>query len=352
MTKPTLKTLTHQLPIFALLAISGLAIAHGTGTGGRVIPYVGFLEENGVPAEGPHDIDVTLYAAPIGGAPCMGVQEFTGHPVSAGRFQVDLANIADGCLRSNALWLEVSVDGTALTASPDPVTGSERVRLGPTPLATALAGDPVVQGTMTVSTGGSSRRGTEFHWNMTGGLGETDFVNLNGNGPGGFRFYTADSVDVPPTYLAQLNAAGTLSLAGSVAANGDLAGQNLDVAGTVEADHVSAASMSTDSLDIGYEVTSCTSTRSSTWAGITLSNILSDSGRRIRCPCPDGKRVVTGGVRCPGSNPVGVSTPINEAKAWEGTCLAQACVANPDNVLCSFSTTLAPTSADLVCANM
>jgi len=59
-------------------------------------------------------------------------------------------------------------------------------------------------------------QGWTMMWNLTGGQGETDFVNAKGGGTGGFNWYNDASGASTHTKIAGLDATGNFSLNGSV----------------------------------------------------------------------------------------------------------------------------------------
>jgi len=59
-------------------------------------------------------------------------------------------------------------------------------------------------------------QGTYLAWNMSGGTGETDFINNQGFGSGGFAFWNAPSSGTPLTPLATITGSGNMGIGATV----------------------------------------------------------------------------------------------------------------------------------------
>ena len=76
--------------------------------------YQGSLNDNGVPADGAYNIDITLWDAASGGNQLGPEIEFNAHPVSNGVFLVEL-DFGDHMFSASNKWLEFSINGTELS---------------------------------------------------------------------------------------------------------------------------------------------------------------------------------------------------------------------------------------------
>jgi hypothetical protein len=87
------------------------------------------------------------------------------------------------------------------------VTNSGRVGIGTQQPAAAL---DVNNGMIHIATAGAvpNVQGAYLGWNVTGGGGETDFINNQGLGGGGFHFINTPSSGTPSTTLATVDSAG------------------------------------------------------------------------------------------------------------------------------------------------
>jgi hypothetical protein len=132
------KRFVRQLPLLVVVLVAGVAIAQ-TATTGRVFPYVGYLEEDGFPVDGVRYVRINLHPLAVGGTTC-DVQDFPSTTVAAGRFQVDVADVPDGCLIGGELFASVAVGadvGSLVNLSTG--VGAGRVRIGAVPFAAASA---------------------------------------------------------------------------------------------------------------------------------------------------------------------------------------------------------------------
>jgi len=90
------------------------------GTGRAASPqstaftYQGTLAQNGAPTNGSHDLKFALFNAPTGGTQVGATINQPGYPVANGVFTIDL-NFGLGTFNGTQLYLEVTVDGTALS---------------------------------------------------------------------------------------------------------------------------------------------------------------------------------------------------------------------------------------------
>jgi Chaperone of endosialidase len=110
------KRLITSVLAAALLGQFGPAAAQTDTT----FTYQGHLAAGGVPASGPHNIDVGLWDAASGGSQIGSLQSFPAHPVAEGGFTLELDFGADAFDNTNR-WLEITVN--AITLSPrQPVT--------------------------------------------------------------------------------------------------------------------------------------------------------------------------------------------------------------------------------------
>ncbi|HEY3447512.1 MAG TPA: hypothetical protein VGK67_14250 [Myxococcales bacterium] len=158
----------------AVLVVAGTAAwAHMEPGEGRLVPYEGFLDKDGVVAEGPYDFRFALFESAFDGgtdpASCLGAvaladcasavpppawaEEQTGVTVRAGAFGVTLgskAELHDTVLARPDLYLTIATR-QAGTADPFVVLqGRQRILAAPFAARAATAKDYTVTGNLTV----------------------------------------------------------------------------------------------------------------------------------------------------------------------------------------------------------
>jgi hypothetical protein len=114
----------------ALVTLSTLAGVYAQGT---AFTYQGFLRHGGVPANGNHDFQFSLWTEESGGSQIGSTQTVTNVSVQNGLFTVtlDFGNVWDGSNR----FLQIAVRPTPASGNPSYTTLSPRVRISPTPYA-------------------------------------------------------------------------------------------------------------------------------------------------------------------------------------------------------------------------
>jgi hypothetical protein len=99
----------------------------------------------------------------------------------------------------------------------------------PTATATTLATGPWANyGLLEASNGtfpSGVPQGAMTLWNITGGVGETDFVNNSGAGTGGYRWYLGNSSSLPGTLAMSMDNTGALTNGNGFHGNADTASQ-------------------------------------------------------------------------------------------------------------------------------
>ncbi|MBI5493595.1 MAG: hypothetical protein HY904_01130 [Deltaproteobacteria bacterium] len=140
--------------VAALLAPVMTAHAHGgaTGSGSQLVPYAGFLEQDGIPVNGYRDFTFRLFDVETGGTELWS-ESHAGVSIAAGQFAVHLGSqhaLADHILASSDLYLEVAVLDPATSTL---LSLSGRQRLGAVPYAYrgAPRADFLVDGNLTVA---------------------------------------------------------------------------------------------------------------------------------------------------------------------------------------------------------
>jgi hypothetical protein len=139
--------------------------------------------------------------------------QFTGARVSFG-------NIAGSTFTAGAAYVDGS-DDTKVNISVSLGVQNALLVVGSTTLAnTTINGTFQNNGTAVLGTGnlagalpaamGANTAGIGFGWNYTNGGGESDFINLQQGGAGGFRFYKNNNTGVA-TLLATLGGDGNLA---------------------------------------------------------------------------------------------------------------------------------------------
>lgn len=71
------------------------------------------------------------------------------------------------------------------------------------------------------NTGAFTTQGGYMQWNFSGGSGETDFVNNEGGGSGGFNWYNTNSSGSTVTQIMSITGGGDLQTAGTIQAGSD-----------------------------------------------------------------------------------------------------------------------------------
>jgi hypothetical protein len=196
--------LIRHLPLFAFLALGGVAVAQSIDNGGRDIPYVGYLEEDGFPVDGVRDMRVRVFPVGTGGSVCHN-QTFDGVTVAAGQFSLELTDLPDSCLVTGELWLALHVGptGEALTALSTGV-GAGRVRVGAVPFAAANpAGSSLLVGDTGRLTFEDPETGSPVH--ITGDDGR-DGITIEGR----------TAIDGRLSALGFLAVTGNMSVGGTV----------------------------------------------------------------------------------------------------------------------------------------
>lgn len=107
------------------------------------ITYQGQLEAGGTPYDGHVNLDFRLFDDADVGQQIGAAEEFLGHPVIDGLFQVDL-DFGSGAFDGGERWLEIRVDGTPL---------DERQRVASAPVAQFALDAPDVLTELSCSTG-------------------------------------------------------------------------------------------------------------------------------------------------------------------------------------------------------
>jgi hypothetical protein len=101
--------------------------------------------------------------------------------------------------------------------------------LSPTITASTLATGPLANYGLVQASGrtfpGGISQGAYTLWNITSGVGETDFVNNAGAGSGGFRWYLGNTSSLPGTLAMTINSDGSLVNSNGFHGNADSATQ-------------------------------------------------------------------------------------------------------------------------------
>ncbi len=121
---------------------------------------------------------------------------------------------------ANSAFANLTFTATSYTFNSGPVT---------------ISGEPLTVGTsLTVgtkiscqqlfvnsNTGAFTTQGGYMQWNLTGGSGETDFVNNEGGGTGGFGWYNTNSSGSTVTNIMTITGTGNLTTAGTIQPGSD-----------------------------------------------------------------------------------------------------------------------------------
>lgn len=100
----------------SLLLALGALTPHAGAQGDTAFTYQGELTENGVPAEGPFDMQFQLWTAEVGGTQAGGTQTLDGVQVSGGRFAAAIDFGPNFFVFNNdPRWLQIIVRGTPLS---------------------------------------------------------------------------------------------------------------------------------------------------------------------------------------------------------------------------------------------
>lgn len=129
-----LRRLRAQFPWLLVVVMGGVALAQSNG--GRDIPYVGFLDENGVPVSAQRALRVELFVSDTAPLACDSI-DFAAIEVNAGRFAVELEDVPDACFSSGELYLEIAVGPDLGSLTTLASAGGGRQRVGTVPFAAA-----------------------------------------------------------------------------------------------------------------------------------------------------------------------------------------------------------------------
>jgi len=100
--------------IIAMGLLSLLSTGHAASPQSTAFTYQGTLAQNGTPTNGSHDLKFALFNAPTGGTQIGSTINQPAYPVANGVFTIDL-NFGLGTFNGTQLYLQVTVDGTALS---------------------------------------------------------------------------------------------------------------------------------------------------------------------------------------------------------------------------------------------
>ncbi len=100
--------------ILSAAIVVSVAVNFAEAQSDTAFVYQGSMSDNGVPANGSYNIDVTLWDAAVGGNQMGPQRMFNAHPVVDGVFTLDL-DFADRMLLPGGKWLEFSINGTELS---------------------------------------------------------------------------------------------------------------------------------------------------------------------------------------------------------------------------------------------
>jgi hypothetical protein len=98
-----------RIALFTGTVLGALAIGLGTASGqGTAFSYQGYLNNNGVPANGSYDLSFVLYTTNGGGSPVTQPLTNLATGVTNGLFMVNL-DFGSGPFAGGPLWLEMAV---------------------------------------------------------------------------------------------------------------------------------------------------------------------------------------------------------------------------------------------------
>jgi len=158
-----------QITIRWIIFAAALLLVAGHGTASTAISYQGRLDAGGQAFDGTADMVFELYDAESGGSPVGSPAVLNGVPVAQGLFQVELDFGAQPY--DAGLWLQLSVDGQALTP---------RQRLRAAPLAVHALSDATAAGTGLELVGTELSIGSGFR--LPQFCSEGEVVKLAGSG--------------------------------------------------------------------------------------------------------------------------------------------------------------------------
>lgn len=194
---------SRQLPLLALLAFGGVAIAQTLDNSGRVFPYSGYLEVDGAPANGSYAMTVELYTQATGGTACDSLS-YASVGVAQGRFQILLEDVSDACFAGTGLWLSLAVAPAGDTPVPLSPSGGGRVAVGAVPFAAQGASfsrffAEVVETLGLDVDGDATVTGTITAGEVVGGTVTTNAVNANTGSSSNFNglYLSANYVGLP-----------------------------------------------------------------------------------------------------------------------------------------------------------